>query len=613
MSQNNGSQCSLEERFSHILQPIRDLAKNWDVDIAHFLEEYLEDLEKIEITFDDGMTTMNFSEAALLIQGSAGVYAKKVEYLHSLVYQVLDLVTQKKKTAKSGDGENGADNEDNDGGDTDAQFLPLDDIPDGEGSYTKEQDITSNKNVRPVPEMPTRLIPLEEAEKGDSALFNKKGELMGNHCDFNIDTAYISVDGSLLLEMGDNALLNIPRFQPFLHNLVEEEFADGRGDSMVLPLPDDHDDDGDENPVLANDDGDIQYNKETAPEAENLVDNIQRKSSRQKATIAKPQTTKPAYDPWLLLDPYEKSKAVEKPLKKKKPFKIPPNLQDNTTKKRKKKVEVKKKLPPLFEVVESLYSHKSKFPKNPLKVPEFPELEDAFWKEYKVREELIKQELKTLKKNEREAIEQLEDNLGDDGGDEEDVLPLAIPDDDNEDDDVPALQLNPDIFVDHSNARRLTTYLEAGSSSNLSENITMSYEDLVQKHVEKFLASAAEYAQITELSRRVSEWEEKIKPKLEEEEKHEHFDIHRYGTYLIEQLVRGEKRAFRELVRGKQEYEICRYLLATLQLANVYNVELTVVPDEDGNIMDSLHVTLLSTKRHFEDLEEYTAPSLKNT
>jgi len=89
-----------EERFAAILQPIRDLARNWDIDIAHHLEEYLEDLLNIEITFDDGATTMNFSEAALLIQGSAGVYAKKVEYLHSLVFQVLDLVTQKKKTER---------------------------------------------------------------------------------------------------------------------------------------------------------------------------------------------------------------------------------------------------------------------------------------------------------------------------------------------------------------------------------------------------------------------------------------------------------------------------------------------------------------------------------
>ena len=38
------SQGSLEDRFSHLIQPIRDLAKNWDVNIADFLEEYLEDV-----------------------------------------------------------------------------------------------------------------------------------------------------------------------------------------------------------------------------------------------------------------------------------------------------------------------------------------------------------------------------------------------------------------------------------------------------------------------------------------------------------------------------------------------------------------------------------------
>ena len=39
---------------------------------------------------------MNFAEAALVIQGSACVYSKKVEYLYSLVYQTLDLIASKR-------------------------------------------------------------------------------------------------------------------------------------------------------------------------------------------------------------------------------------------------------------------------------------------------------------------------------------------------------------------------------------------------------------------------------------------------------------------------------------------------------------------------------------
>lgn len=65
-------------RFGELLKPIRDLAVNWDVDIASALEEYLEDLEGITITLgeelrsavSDGedIDTINFAEAALLIQ-----------------------------------------------------------------------------------------------------------------------------------------------------------------------------------------------------------------------------------------------------------------------------------------------------------------------------------------------------------------------------------------------------------------------------------------------------------------------------------------------------------------------------------------------------------------
>lgn len=31
----------LASKYSHLLQPIRDLTKNWDIDVAAQLEEYL--------------------------------------------------------------------------------------------------------------------------------------------------------------------------------------------------------------------------------------------------------------------------------------------------------------------------------------------------------------------------------------------------------------------------------------------------------------------------------------------------------------------------------------------------------------------------------------------
>lgn len=55
-------------RYAHLLNPIRDLAQNWNIDVARDLEDYLEDLESIEISFDGGITSLNFAEAARLIQ-----------------------------------------------------------------------------------------------------------------------------------------------------------------------------------------------------------------------------------------------------------------------------------------------------------------------------------------------------------------------------------------------------------------------------------------------------------------------------------------------------------------------------------------------------------------
>ena len=56
-----------EFRYKHLLEPIRDLTVNWNVDIARDLEGYLGELELLEISLDGG-NLLNFAEAALLIQ-----------------------------------------------------------------------------------------------------------------------------------------------------------------------------------------------------------------------------------------------------------------------------------------------------------------------------------------------------------------------------------------------------------------------------------------------------------------------------------------------------------------------------------------------------------------
>uniref|UniRef100_A0A3P9Q3P1 Condensin-2 complex subunit H2 n=1 Tax=Poecilia reticulata TaxID=8081 RepID=A0A3P9Q3P1_POERE len=87
---------STESRYSHLLQPIRELTKNWEIDVASELNDYLEELDEMCITFDGGRTRLNFAEAALLIQGSTCIYSKKVELLHSLVFQTLEFISDNK-------------------------------------------------------------------------------------------------------------------------------------------------------------------------------------------------------------------------------------------------------------------------------------------------------------------------------------------------------------------------------------------------------------------------------------------------------------------------------------------------------------------------------------
>lgn len=192
----------VEARFAHLLQPIRDLTKNWEVDVAAQLGEYLEELDQICISFDEGKTTMNFIEAALLIQGSACVYSKKVEYLYSLVYQALDFISGKRRAKQlSSVQEDGASGDTGSRAPQEAEdeFLSLDDFPDSRANVDLKNDQAPSEVII-VPLLPMALVAPDEIEKNHHPLYSRQGEILASRKDFRMNTCIPHPQGAFMLE-----------------------------------------------------------------------------------------------------------------------------------------------------------------------------------------------------------------------------------------------------------------------------------------------------------------------------------------------------------------------------------------------------------------------------
>ncbi|KPP69003.1 hypothetical protein Z043_112269, partial [Scleropages formosus] len=88
------------------------------------------------------------------------------------------------------------------------------------------------------------------------------------------------------------------------------------------------------------------------------------------------------------------------------------------------------------------------------------------------------------------------------------------------------------------------------------------------------------------------------------------FNIHDYGNQVVDTFSSiGQTRSFASVVHGKESHEVCRYLLASLQLANDYTIE---IHQEEGleEAIDTMTLTLLSKQRAHERFKTYTAPSI---
>ncbi|XP_070803461.1 condensin-2 complex subunit H2 [Pituophis catenifer annectens] len=618
-----------ESRFLHFLQPIRDLTKNWEVDVATQLGEYLEELDQICISFDGGKTTMNFIEAALLIQGSACIYSKKVEYLYSLVYQALDFISSKKRekqpTSVGADGADG-DVSAGPGAEEEEEFLSLDDIQQASRANMDLRDDQQHNTVPIVPLTPMALVPPEESEKKDNPLFSRKGELLASRKDFRMNTCTPHHNGLFVLELagvsptqcqegrdggwGHGNPNGVQSLAPAAGSMPMEVSGcetpvlalDFSGEGMNPT--DDHEDGGED--FLP----DIPEEGQEVPCAgaeEDVAHQTSAPQSKGYALRERPPALdanlhlKDTGDPWRGLDPFSSSE--DKPLKKGRPFTVPRGLEDLSGAKRKRRPSCK--LEDFVSWFSSSEPDQAGSQRSRWKGSTFADLEVLYWRNVKERlaaQRKLQKRMLFPPLNQRPHLGLQFGELGalEMDREEENFDAAAAADDGPEDfvadEEIPPLEASEGM--------------PGGVADPGEIPSSLSYEELVSRNVELFMAHSQKYARETVLSQRVRDWEEMMVPQLEEQEARAAFDIHSYGDQLVSRFSRvGEWHSFASLLAGQPAFEVCRAMLASLQLANDYTVEVSQGPGLEEAV-DTMALRLLSQERAHQRFHTYTAPSL---
>uniref|UniRef100_A0A8C0NCL2 Condensin-2 complex subunit H2 n=1 Tax=Canis lupus familiaris TaxID=9615 RepID=A0A8C0NCL2_CANLF len=506
----------VEARFAHLLQPIRDLTKNWEVDVAAQLGEYLEELDQICISFDEGKTTMNFMEAALLIQGSACVYSKKVEYLYSLVYQALDFISGKKRAKQlSSVREHGAD------GDTSSmapqegedQFLSLDDLPDARTNVDLRSDLAP-REILIIPLLPMALVAPDEVEKNVSPLYSCQGEVLASRKDFRMNTCTAHPRGAFMLE-----LVGIPPTETLLPRNQEEakraeeqpmevsaccpipvlSISPEPGTSPEDPLPAGGGEDEDE-------EGAAELPEAMAPEVPQEPRSPQQSAAQPSGWVLRerrePASLKETPDPWQSLDPFDSLDS--KPFKKGRPYSVPPRVEEVPGQKRKRKGATK--LQDFHQWYLAAYADHADSRRPRRKGPSFADMEVLYWKH-------VREQLETLRRLQRRELGERWLPRPDEG--------LWPEDDDNLEDSLEDLRTADDFLEPEEYAE--PPEAQPGAAADLEAeamSASLSYEELVRRNVELFIATSQKFVQETELSQRIREWEDTIQPLLQEQEQH---------------------------------------------------------------------------------------------
>ena len=630
----------MESRFGHLLQPIRDLAQNWHIDLASELEDYLHELERLTVNIDStthsqlaqssqhsgsggsgGAAQLNFVEAALLIQGSACVYSKKVEYLYSLLYSTLDVVIeQRRKDARKQSSINASGQDDDAVDEDDRPLLPLDSIQEASNIDMDERATEPYAKARRA----TLLYRLPAALRQRTGRGGAGASDKQEGCSFRISECTVHSSGALLLEERDNALLdaNLRRISadvPFgspaaairahresLHvqptpsgsQQLQSAAAEAVPQELDFNDHDGFDDNDDDAPAAFHDDLPFQQPPPLAVNGDAAFGAAEAKAGKAVRFASDGhlcsynELSVATVDPYTQLDPFDASYPT-------KPFK------------RGKTTRVYREKPATAGVADmrGLYGSSGVYAaveeevrSGSVRVVCHAEFAELFVGSVTRR----RQEERKRRKRDREERERqvrevdgrhvLPQHVGavDDAAEDDAAADLfdggdgGAADEWDEPDPLPSAEFLPPAL----------SFLTAASSASASSDdytaASQTYEDLCRQHLDAYLASAEQSVTSSSLQARVREWQDKLEPILEEEDSHPNFDIRHYGDRMLQSLEEahqdgqaavGELVAFEYAVRGVQKWEVCRLFLATLQLANNGNVEIDASTESsaDGN------------------------------
>ncbi|CAH2085110.1 unnamed protein product [Euphydryas editha] len=204
----------LEEIVAELMKPISDVRRSFDTDLSALLEEYLTeaglhalDAEEEEIN----STIPNFAELALLLQQSASIYSRKVDFLYQHVLSVSESLQNNTQEAEAS---GGAADEPAAAG-ARRRRRPSAREPFAAVELEASAGARREAGARPPPTLPPLYVELEPRvlAPSDVPLHDYAGEPIGLLADFHV--AWRLQDGLLVEELaggstGESTLRALP-------------------------------------------------------------------------------------------------------------------------------------------------------------------------------------------------------------------------------------------------------------------------------------------------------------------------------------------------------------------------------------------------------------------